>query len=252
MVTQMNAPAPAPKSRRNRVLAIVIVVVVLLAAGLVGAELYARHTVVNCLTEQFEADLGSQVDIGLSAKPVLLQAIDKQVPHVTIDSADSSFGPAQDMQVHARANDIDITGTDTSAASIGNSSADIAWSADGILRTVQAQTFGGLISSVQSSAADGTLTFDVGPAGLAQLVVRPVVGNGMVDVETVSAEVLGLGIPTDLVDGVVQIISTSLQNYPLGMTPQSLVVDDTGITMSLAGGAYDVPQATDDSARCGV
>jgi hypothetical protein len=154
------------------------------------------------------------------------------------------------MQVHVRANDIDINGSDTSAATIGDSTADITWSADGILATVQAQTFGGLISSVESSEADGTLTFAVGPAGLAQLVVRPVVGSGEVDVQTVSAEVLGFGIPTDLVDGVVQIISAGLQIYPLGMTPQSLDVDDTGITMSLAGGRYEVPPVT-ESAHCG-
>src|SRR6476646_6209128 len=103
----MNAAPPPTRPHRNRVLVIVVVLAVVLAAALVGAELYARHSVVNCMTEQFEADLGSQVDIGLSAKPVLLQAIDKQVPYVQIDSADTSFGPAVDMQVHVRANDID-------------------------------------------------------------------------------------------------------------------------------------------------
>src|SRR6187401_2056980 len=74
MVSQMNAAPPPTRSRRNRVLAIAVIIVVVLGAAIVGAELYARHSVVNCMTDQIEADLGSQVDIGLSAKPVLLQA----------------------------------------------------------------------------------------------------------------------------------------------------------------------------------
>ncbi len=232
-------------------LVIVIVLVLVLGVAVVGAELYARHSVVNCMTEQFEADLGSQVDIGLSAKPVLLQAIDKQVPHVTIDSEGDTFGQAIGMQVHARANDIDISGTDTSAATIGNSTADVSWSANGILETIQAQPFGELVTSVKADETDGTLSFSVGPGGLAQLVVRPTLGNGDVDVQTVSAEVLGFGIPTDLVDGVVQIISAGLQIYPLGMTPNAVHVDDTGISMSLAGGTYELPPTNGDQS-CGI
>jgi hypothetical protein len=251
MASQMNPAPPRNRSSRNRVLVIVIVIVLLIGAAIVGAELYARHSVVNCMTEQFESDLGSQVDIGLSAKPVLLQAIDKQVPHVTIESEGDRFGPAIGMQVNARANDIDISGSDTSAATIGNSTADVAWSTNGILETIQAQPFGALVTSVKADETDGTLSFGVGPAGLAELVVRPTLGNGDVDVQTVSAEVLGFGIPTDLVDGVVQILSAGLQIYPLGMTPNAVHVDDTGITMSLAGGSYELPPAN-DSQGCGI
>ncbi|MBD0324495.1 MAG: DUF2993 domain-containing protein [Aldersonia sp.] len=233
---------------------VVLVVVVALAAVLVGAELYYRQSVKSCLAEQLEAELGTQVDVGLSPKPVLLQAIDKRVPYLTVDSADSSFGPAQDMQVHVRANDIDLDGAEQGAASIGSSTADIAWSDVGILATVQEQSFGGLVSGVSTSATDGTLTFDVGPAGLAQLVVRPMILAESVDVETVSAEVLGFGIPTDLVDGIVETVGRSLQTYPLGMTPQSLDVHDNGITMSLAGGAYQLPagEQTSSSGGCGI
>ncbi|HEY5858513.1 MAG TPA: DUF2993 domain-containing protein [Aldersonia sp.] len=236
----MTASTTRPKRRRLTV--IVGVVVLLLVAALVAAEFYVRNDVKDCLSSQFSQEIGSQVDIGLSAKPVLWQALDKQVPYVEIESADSTFGEAQDMTVRARANDIDIS--DEDAVTIGSSTADVTWTTTGILATVQAQTFGGLVTKVTSSAADGTLTFAIGPEGLAQLVVRPVIDAGLVRVETVNAQVLGFGIPTDLVNGIVEVVANGLQNYPLGMSPQTVTVTDTGIEMSLAGGAYQLPPSS--------
>ncbi|TQF68555.1 DUF2993 domain-containing protein [Rhodococcus spelaei] len=243
----MASIAPAPngptttRPKRNLVLTIALVVIVALVALLIGAELYVRHNVKQCMSSQFQSELGSQVDVGLSAKPVLLQAIDKKVPYITITSDDSTFGPAKDMHVKARVNDVDLTATDNSSGSIGSSTADINWSTDGILATIQAQPFGNLVSGVTSDPTTGTLKFQV--LGLAELTVKPQVNAGTVNVETVGAQVLGLGLPTDLVSGVVDVLTSSLQTYPLGMTAQSMTVTDSGIQMSLAGGAYSMPKA---------
>ena len=258
MVTSASPTSPTssrpPTSKRSRLVLISLLVVGALVVALGAGELYARHTVKNCMAGQFESELGTQVDVGLSAKPVLLQMIDKNAPYVTIDSDDSSFGPAKDMKVHAKADDVKIDQTDQSSGSIGSSSADIDWSDQGILSTVQEQSFGGLVSGVTSSAADGTLSFDVGPAGLAKLTVRPQVQGNTVNLETVGAQILGLGLPTDLVDGIVKTIGDSLQTYPLGMAPKSLSISDTGLKMSLAGGAYTMPaqQRSGDVKGCGV
>lgn len=242
MTTTANAQYRPPTSgpKRNMALTIALVVIVALVAALVGAEFYIRHNVKQCMADQFQSELGSQVDVGLSAKPMLLQAIDKKVPYITISSAGSSFGPAQGMDVTARVNDVDLTATDTSGGSIGSSTADIDWSTAGILATIQAQPFGNLVTDVASDAAAGTLQFQV--LGLAELTVKPQVDAGAVNVETVGAELLGLGIPTDLVSGIVDVLTSSLQIYPLGMTPDSLTVTDSGLQMSLAGGAYTMPK----------
>lgn len=249
----VTSPSRPPTSKRNRIVLIALLVVGALVVALVAGEIYARHTVKNCMAGQFESELGTQVDVGLSAKPVLLQMVDKNVPYVTIDSDDSSFGPAKDMKVHAKVDDVKIDKSDQSSGSIGSSSADIEWSDQGILSTVQEQSFGGLISGVTSSQADGTLSFDVGPAGLAKLTVRPQVQGNTVNLETVNAQILGLGLPTDLVDGIVKTIGDSLQTYPLGMAPKSLSISDTGLKMSLAGGAYTMPaqQRSGDVKGCG-
>ncbi len=228
------------RSKRTLVLTAVLVVIALIAAGLIGAELYVRNNVKQCMASQFESQLGSQVDIELSAKPVLLQAVDKKVPYITITSDDSSFGPATDMHVTARVNDVDLTASATSGGTVGSSTADVEWSAQGIAATIAAQPFGALVTGVVPDPSAGTLTFQV-MGNLAQLTVKPTVTAGAVEVETVGAAVLGLGLPTDLVSGVVEILTSSLQTFPLGMTAQSLTVTDSGLNLTLAGGAYTIP-----------
>lgn len=236
---------------RNRVLLISLVVVAALVAALVAGELYARHTIKSCMTQQFKDEIGTQVDVGLSPKPMLLQLIDKKVPYITIDSDDTSFGPAKDMHVHVKVRDVEITDSQSSSGSVGSSEADVSWSDDGILTTMQEQAFGGLISAVRSNETDGTLQFDVGPAGLAQMTVKPHLVGDTVQVDTMDASLFGIGIPTDLVDGIVKVISASLQTYPLGMTLKSFKVTDAGIEISLAGGQFTMPPQNMDMSKCG-
>ena len=155
--------------KRNRTLLIVLIVIAALVAVLISAELYVRHNVKQCMAQQLESELGSQVDVGSSWKPVLLQAIDKNVPYITVTSDDSSFGPAKDMHVTAKVNDIELT--DKGGGTIGSSTADVDWSTAGILATIQAQPFGQLVSGVTADPTAGTLSFQV--IGLAELTVRP-------------------------------------------------------------------------------
>ena len=62
-----------------------------LAACLVGGEFYVRDKVKSCMSSQFQQQLGTQVSIGLGAKPVLLDWMDKSVPSLTLDSQGNQF-----------------------------------------------------------------------------------------------------------------------------------------------------------------
>lgn len=220
---------------------IAVLVVLVLVAALLGGELFFRHQIKSCLAGQLESEIGSQVEVGLGWKPILVSLVDKQVSSVTLDSDDARFGPAEGMTVHAEVNDVSLERTTDSNGTIGSSSADIQWSTDGIAQTLQSQGIGALVSGVTSDASAGTLSFSVG--GLAQLTVKPTVAGDHVDVQTVDASILGLGIPTDLVDSIVGVLSDSLQQYPLDMTPTALTVTDSGIELNLEGGQYVMPPA---------
>lgn len=229
-----------PKVSRRALVITLVVVAILLATVLVGGEAYARHQVSRCISTQFEKDMGSKIDVSFGAKPMLLTWIDGKVDQVRVDSADSKFGPAVGMVVHARFNDLAV-GNNGRDSTIGSSSADVTWGNDGIR-----ETLGGLVSGVTSASSSGMLTLDV-LGGLAQLQVKPEVKDGTVQIETMSAALLGMGIPKDLVSGIIDVFTQSLQSYPLGLKATEVKVTDNGIAVKLAGGRTELPAAQNNS-----
>ncbi|MEU2092670.1 LmeA family phospholipid-binding protein [Nocardia beijingensis] len=239
-----DATSTSTVNRRRRALLIALTVVaVLLATVLVGGEAYARHTVSNCISSQFEKEMGSKIDVGFGPKPMLLTWIDGKVPSVKVNSDDSKFGPAVGMVVHAVFRDVDVA--DQNGSVIGSSSADVTWSNEGIK-----ETLGGMVSGVSSSASTGMLTLSV-LGGFAELQLKPQIVNGAVQVETMSAQLLGIGLPSDLVQGIVDLFTKSLQSYPLGMTATDLKVTDSGVDVHLSGGRTQLESASNSSdTRC--
>ncbi|NEW39524.1 DUF2993 domain-containing protein [Nocardia cyriacigeorgica] len=230
-------------SRRTLVIAL-IAVTALLATVLVGGEAYARHAVSSCVSSQFEKEMGSKIDVGFGVKPMLVTWVDGKLPEVNVNSDDVKFGPAVGMRVHAKFHDIEVTDNGRGGAAIGRSTADVTWSNDGIRRTL-----GGLVSDVSSSSADGKLTMDV-LGGLAQVAVQPRIADGTVQVDIESAHVLGIGLPTDLVQDIADLLSQSLQVYPFEMQPTGLEVTDDGLRVQLAGGPAELPAGNEGSSSC--
>ncbi|MEV0298004.1 DUF2993 domain-containing protein [Nocardia sp. NPDC050710] len=233
-------PATARVSRRTLMIALAVVTA-LLATLVIGGEAYARHQMASCISKQFEQEMGSKIDVGFGAKPLLVTWIDGKLSTVTVDSEGDKFGPAVGMVVHAEFNDLEVVDNGRGGGTVGSSSADVTWSNQGIR-----DTLGGLVTGVSSSSSSGMLTLDV-LGGLAQLQVQPIVKNGAVEVETKSAQVFGVGLPTDLVQGIVDIFSQSLQSYPLGLKPTDIKVTDNGIDVKLAGGHTELAAAEGNS-----
>ncbi|WP_063821739.1 LmeA family phospholipid-binding protein [Nocardia pneumoniae] len=237
-----NTPSTSTINRRALLIALTVVAI-LLATVLVGGEAYARHSVASCISTQFEKDMGSKIDVSFGPKPMLVTWIDGKVPSVRVNSDDTRFGPAVGMVVHAVFRDVDVA--DRNGSTIGSSSADVTWSNEGIK-----ETLGGLVTGVSSSESSGMLTLAV-LGGLAELQLKPQIQNGTVEVETMSAQLLGIGVPSDLAQSIVDIFTRSLQSYPLGMSATDLKVTDSGVDVKLAGGHSQLESAGDSSgARC--
>lgn len=227
-------------SRRTTVIALVVVLV-LVAGALIGGEAYARHRIASCISSQFEKEMGSKIDVGFGAKPLLITWLDGKVSRMDVDSEGAEFGPAVGMQVHAQFHDITMPEGSSSGSSIGSSSADVSWSNTGISETLK-----GLVSDVVSDPGTGQLTMKV-LGGIGELQVVPQVKDGKVDVSVAQAQFLGFGIPDDLAQGVVDLMTESLQTYPLGLEPTELRVTDNGIEVDLAGGAAELPAPAEGS-----
>ncbi|MFC4375880.1 DUF2993 domain-containing protein [Nocardia halotolerans] len=219
-----------PKVGRRTLVIALAVVAVLLVAALAGTEAYARHQISRCISGQFEQEMGSSIDVSFGPKPMLITYLDGKVGSVNIESQDNKFGPAQGMVVHANFEDIELVDRGRGGATIGSSDAEVTWDNEGIRQTLST-----MVSGVSSSAATELITLDV-LGGLAQLQVQPMVRNGNVEVETKSAQLLGIGLPTDLVQGIVETFTQSLQSYPLGLRAHQVQVTDDGVIVQLEGG----------------
>ncbi|WP_458689220.1 LmeA family phospholipid-binding protein [Nocardia tengchongensis] len=223
-------PSRPRRSRKKTVLIVGLVAAMLVAGGLAGGEAYARNKAEKCISSQFQAQMGSKIDVSFGWKPVLLTMFDNKIGHVTVDSDDSKFGPAQGMVVHAAFDDLE-TKDGGKQVTIGKSSADVTWSNDGITKTMA-----GLVSATTSDPNTGTLSFAV-LGGLAQLQVKPKIVDDKIEVDTLQASLLGIGLPTDLVSGIVQLMTESLQTYPMGLKPTKIDITQDGLHISLAGGS---------------
>lgn len=226
-----------PKVSRRTIVIVAVTVLVLVAAALIGGEAYARHHIASCISSQFEKEMGSKINVGFGPKPLLVTWIDGKVSRMDVDSAGAEFGPAVDMQVHAQFHDIEMPKDSSSGSTIGSSSADVSWSNTGIADTLQ-----GLVSEVVSDPSTGQLTMKV-LGGFGELQVMPRIQDGKVRMEVSDAQFLGFGVPDDLAEGVVELMTQSLQTYPLGLEPTDLRVTDSGIEVDLHGGRAELPPA---------
>ncbi|MGW4249732.1 LmeA family phospholipid-binding protein [Nocardia sp. NPDC004722] len=236
-----------PRNRKKTLIIVGLVVALLVAGGLAGGEAYARNRAEKCISSQFQASMGSKIDVSFGWKPLLLTAFDHKVSRVNVDSDDVKFGPAQGMVVHSVFDDVEYS-SDGKELTIGSSNADVTWSTDGITKTL-----GGLVSSTAADANAGTLSFAV-LGGLAQLQVKPKIVGDKIEVDTVQASLLGFGLPTDLVSGIVQALTESLQTYPMGLQPTKVEVTNSGLHITLQGGhtqvTADQSQGQQQSVSC--
>ncbi|MFJ9369102.1 DUF2993 domain-containing protein [Nocardia sp. NPDC101769] len=218
-----------PRNRKKTLLIVGLVATLLVAGGLGGGEAYARNKVEKCISSQFQAQMGSKIDVSFGWKPLLLTMFDHKVSSVTVNSDDSKFGPAQGMVVHATFDDVEMS-DGGKQATVGSSTADVTWSTEGITKTL-----GGLVSGTTADPGSGTLSFAV-LGGLAQLQVKPKIVGDKIEVDTVQASLLGFGLPTDLVSGIVDLMTQSLQSYPMGLQPTKVEVTKDGLHVALRGG----------------
>ncbi len=230
-------------SRRTAVIA-VITAAVLVAAALIGGEAYARHRIASCISSQFEKEMGSQINVGFGAKPLLVTWIDGKVSRMDVDSEGAEFGPAVDMQVHAQFHDIQMPEGSNSGSTIGSSNADVSWSNEGMTQTLK-----GLVSEVRSDPDSGKLTMAV-LGGLGELQITPQIVDGKVQLEVGQAQFLGIGVPEDLAEGVVNLMTESMQVYPLGLEPTEVRVTDNGVEIDLKGGQAELPAPPEGSTSC--
>jgi hypothetical protein len=220
---------------------IAIIVIALVAGGLAGAELYARHRADSILVEVAECVVqdGATISFGVNP-PFLWQHITGHYTNISVTTAGDRVQEAKGMTADVTLEDVRLQETADSKGTIGSLNATLTWKSAGIKDTVAANLpgVGSLITGVRTDPAAGTIVLEAGDNGVT---AKPVVTDGDLDLQVL--DVSG-PLPKDAVQTALNALTKKLNdNYPLGIHADSVEVTDSGVVGKFSSQNASIPKA---------
>ncbi len=216
-----------------------VIAVAVLAGGLAGAELYARHradgvlvAVAECVVED-----GATISYGVNP-PFLWQHITGHYTNISVETAGDRVQSAQGMTADITLRDVELKESGDSKGTIGALDATLTWTSAGIKDTVAENLpgVGSLVTDVRTDPAAGTLVMD---AGSSSVTAKPVVTDGDLNLEV--TDVSG-PFPRDTVQSALDDLTKKLNdNYPLGIRADSVEVTETGVVGTFSSRDASIP-----------
>ena len=252
---QQFPPPSAPESQRRDPLSAILIVVIVLAvalAGLLGAELYARHTADSIIAAAVSCVVRDSASVSFGPRPFLIQHLTHSYRDLVVETAGNQIREAKGMKLRLRLDNVRINPTADSAGTMGALDADVSWSADGIKETVQGiiPVVGGLVSAVTSDPASGTLELQ-GPLG--SVTVQPQVIDHNLTLTVVKVTGLGFTLPREAVQPALDAFtSTLITNLPMGIHAESVAVTDSGVQLKYVTRDATIPNGRLDPCFAGV
>ena len=245
---------PGELSRRDPVSTILILVIVaaVALAGLLGAELYARHTANSIVAKAVGCVVQDSASASFGLRPFLIQHFTHSYRDMTVETAGNQIREAKGMKLNLRLDDVRINPTADSAGTLGALDADVTWSAEGIQQTVQGviPLLGGLVSAVSTDPSAGTLEIQ---AALGTVTVQPRVIDGALVLEVEKVSGLGFTLPRESVQPALDLFTTALtKNLPMGIHADTVAVTDTGVTARFITRDATIPNGQQDPCFAGV
>jgi hypothetical protein len=247
-------PQPEEPARRDALSTILILVIAVAVAlaGLLGAELYARHTADSIVAKAVSCVVKDSASASFGLRPFLIQHFTHSYRDMTVETAGNQIREAKGMKLTLTLDDIRINPTADSAGTLGALDADVTWSAEGIKQTVQGVIpfVGGLINGVTTDPSSGTLELQ---SALGTVTVKPQVADGGLTLEVLNVSGLGLTLPRESVQPALDVFTTALtQNLPMGIRADSVGVTDTGVTARFITRDATIPNGQRDPCFAGV
>ena len=247
-------PAPEEPARRDSLSTILIVVIVVAVAlaGLLGAELYVRHTANSIVAKAVSCVVQDSASASFGARPFLIQHFTHSYRDMTVETAGNQIREAKGMKLTLTLDDVRINPTADSAGTLGALDADVTWSTEGIKQTVQGiiPFVGGLINDVATDPSNGTLELQ---SALGAVTVKPRVVDGGLAMEVVNVSGLGFTLPRESVQPALDVFTTALtQNLPMGIHADTVGVTDTGVTARFITRDATIPNGQQDPCFAGV
>jgi hypothetical protein len=246
------AQQPKPKRRRGfgdplSIVLIVVIVLALVAAGLMGAEIYARHIANGKVASAAECVAEDNATVSFSAMPPFLwQHINGHYDNITIVTAGNQLKSAKGMKADVTINDVDLNGDANSKGTIGALDATITWTSDGIQKTIQDSVplVGSLLGEVKTNPSDGTVALH---GTLGDIVAKPQVINNKLTLQVVTLSGLGSILPKESVQPILDKFTDKLAaDLPLGIHADSLQVTDTAVVGHFSTQNAKIPVQSQD------
>jgi hypothetical protein len=276
------APPAQPTTKRKRSrgpLSIVLVLVIVLAiaaAGLLGAELYARTVAVDkiksaaaCFIEASE----DSVDVSFeTSPPVLIQYFDDKYTGFTITTDGSPIRSVQGMTANIAVDDVDLNGGANGQGTIGAINATIDWTSEGMRESANSalkeaideyldgSIFGFLgdwistdevVTSIQTDPSTGIVTLE----GMfdSSIAVRPeTTADGGIKLE-IQPDGFTLGgdldLPQEDLQEKLDEMTSKLTDNQYNLRADSLEVTDSGVAARFSASNIDIP-ASDGESGC--
>jgi hypothetical protein len=221
---------------------IIVIVVALVAASLLGTELYARHRAEEAVAAATECVVQDSASVSFGASPYLMQHMTGHYGNISITTAGNQIRQAKGMKAQVSIDDVRLQSTGNSKGTIGALDATITWSSDGIKQTVQNSIplFGSFLTGVKTNPSDSTIQLQ---AVLGSITAKPQVGNNGIGLQVVNLSGLGFTWPRELVQPALDAFANVLTNsYPLGIHADSVQVTDSGVVGHLSTRNASIPQ----------
>ncbi|WP_310779532.1 LmeA family phospholipid-binding protein [Mycobacterium sp. Z3061] len=238
------------RSRRDplAILLVLIIVFSLLIAGLIGAELYVRHEANNKLAAATACVVKDQATASFGVTPLVLwQVATDHYTNIRIETAGNQIRDAKGMKLQLNIQDINLENKGDSKGTIGALDATITWTTQGIKESVQnaIPILGEFVtSSVVTHPKDNTVELK---GMLNDIVAKPVVSGGGIQLQIVSFNTLGFSLPKESVQSTLNDYTSSLtKDYPLGVRAESVEVTDNGVIARFAARNATIPAGNTD------
>jgi hypothetical protein len=231
---------------------VVVIVLALVVAGVVGAELYARHRADQVVAAATKCVVQDDVSVSFGATPFLLQHMTGHYGNISISTAGNQIREAKGMKADIHIDDIRLGDNGNSKGTIGALNATINWTAEGIKETIQNSIplVGSFVTGVTTNPSDGTIELK---AALGSIITKPQVVDNGISLEVQQLTGLGFTLPREAVQPALDAFSSQLtKNYPLGIHADSVAVTDTGVTAKFSTQNAAIPVGGDDPCFAGV
>jgi hypothetical protein len=251
--SQPDEPAPTKKRSLRDPLSIVLVLVIViavLAAALIGIELYARNEGETRVASAVECLVEDKAEVSFAfMPPFLIQHLSRKYSSLHIETAGNQIGDLKGMKADVTIENVDLNEDAGSGGggTIGSLVAKIDWTSAGMSESIQnaIPLVGSLVSGVTTNPSDGTVELE---AALGNIITKPSVKNGALTLEVTELTGLGFTLPRETIQPALDSLTSQLtQELPMNIKADSVKVTDNGVETQFSTQNATIPQGEQDS-----